>query len=109
MQVRVPEGVQPGALLSADVFGRRLRFPVPEGATTGQLLQLRLAGGIVTVALVVAAATATAAAAAATAGATAATASADTAAGGHQRLSWGQAPAAPACGRPLESGARAIA
>lgn len=69
MQVRVPEGVQPGALLHTEVFGRKLRFPVPEGASTGQLLQLRLAaGGIVTTAIAAAAATATAAAAAAAAG-----------------------------------------
>lgn len=69
MQVRVPEGVAPGAMLHTEVFGRQLRFPVPEGASTGQLLQLRLAaGGMVTTALVVATAAATAATAATAAG-----------------------------------------
>jgi len=65
--VRVPDGVPPGALMATDAFGTKLKFPVPEGATGGQLLQLRLVGGVLSVALVVAAATTATAAAAATA------------------------------------------
>jgi hypothetical protein len=69
MHVRVPDGVPPGAFMATEAFGTTVKFPVPEGATGGQLLQLRLVGGVLSVALVVAAAataatTATAAAAA---------------------------------------------
>uniref|UniRef100_A0A7S2EXQ3 Uncharacterized protein n=1 Tax=Alexandrium andersonii TaxID=327968 RepID=A0A7S2EXQ3_9DINO len=61
-QVRIPEGAQPGGFLDTDVFGMRLRFPVPEGASTGRLLQLeRMADGIVSTFLVAATATTAAA------------------------------------------------
>jgi len=67
MHVRVPDGVLPGAFMATEAFGTKLKFPIPEGAAGGQLLQLRLVGGVLSVALVVAAATTATAAAAATA------------------------------------------
>jgi len=72
MHVRVPDGVPPGAFMATEVFGTKLKFPVPEGAAGGQLLQLRLVGGVLSVALVVAAATTAATTTTAAAAATAA-------------------------------------
>jgi len=69
MHVRVPDGVPPGAFMATEAFGTKLKFPVPEGATGGQVLQLRLVEGVLSVALVFAAATTATAAAAATAAA----------------------------------------
>lgn len=50
--MRVREGLRPGMMVQAGAFGRQLSVRIPEGATVGSVLELRLKGDVLRIRLI---------------------------------------------------------